>query len=76
MLGKWISRPSRPTQLLEPDGRLLSANLDLKNPNSAAALEHLAPEQLVEDILAKERRILEIMHEIKGELSDTREAAA
>ena len=57
-------------------GRLLSANLDLKNPNSAEALEHLPPEQLVDDILAKERRIIEIMHEIKAELSGAKEAAA
>jgi type I restriction enzyme M protein len=51
-------------------------NLDLKNPNSTEALEHLAPERLVEDILAKERRIIEIMHEIKAELSGATEAAA
>jgi type I restriction enzyme M protein len=51
-------------------------NLDLKNPTDAGALEHLPPEQLVEDILAKEHRIIEIMHEIKGELSETKEAAA
>ena len=60
----------------DTDGRLLSANLDLKNPNSAETLEHLPPEQLVEDILAKERRIIEIMHEIKAELSGAKEAAA
>ena len=60
----------------DEDGRLLSANLDLKNPNSAEALEHLPPEQLVEDILAKERRIIELMHEIKAELSGAEEAAA
>jgi type I restriction enzyme M protein len=50
-------------------------NLDLKNPNSTEALEHLPPEQLVEEILAKERHIIEIMHEIKGELAGTTEAA-
>jgi type I restriction enzyme M protein len=49
-------------------GDLVSCNLDLKNPNSAEALEHLPPEQLAEDILAKERRIIEIMQEIKAEL--------
>ena len=43
-------------------------NLDLKNPNAAQAIEHLPPEQLVEDILAKERRIIE---EIKQALSTT-----
>ncbi len=49
-------------------GNLVSCNLDIKNPDSAAALEHLPPEQLVEDILGKERRIIQIMEEIKAEL--------
>jgi len=31
-------------------------------------LEHLPPEQLVEDILQKERRIIEIMEEINDVL--------
>jgi len=53
----------------DANGTLVSCNLDLKNPNSAEALEHLSPEQLVEDILAKERRIIEIMEEIKAELA-------
>jgi len=53
----------------DADGALVSCNLDLKNPNSAAALEHLPPEQLADDILAKERRIIEIMEEIKAELA-------
>ena len=43
-------------------------NLDLKNPNAREDFEHLPPEQLVEDILAKERRIIEIMEEIKQAL--------
>ena len=51
-------------------GTLVSCNLDIKNPNSAAALEHLPPEQLAEDILAKERRIIQIMEEIKAELAE------
>ena len=46
-------------------GQLVSANLDLKNPNAAEALEHLPPEQLADDILRKERRIIEILEEIK-----------
>jgi len=44
-------------------------NLDLKNPRAAAKLEHLPPEQLVESIVEKERRILGIMEEIKGLLA-------
>ena len=59
------------TDVLKYDesGSLVSCNLDLKNPKRAEALEHLPPEQLVEDILAKERRIIELMEEIKAELT-------
>lgn len=51
------------------DGQLVSANLDIKNPNAPEALEHLPPEQLADDILRKEQRIIEIMQEIKAELA-------
>jgi len=47
---------------------VLSVNLDIKNPNAAEDLEHLPPEKLVEDILAKEKLIIEIVGEIKGVL--------
>jgi len=43
-------------------------NLDLKNPNVLDDLEHLPPEQLVESIIEKEQRILEIMEELRGML--------
>lgn len=46
-------------------GNLLSANLDIKNPNSKQDFEHLPPEQLADEILKKEQRIAEIMAEIK-----------
>lgn len=42
-----------------------SCSLDLKNPNASPDFEHLPPEQLVDDILAKELQITEIMREIK-----------
>lgn len=51
------------------DGSVASCNLDQKNPNSAEALEHLPPAELVKDILAKERQIIEIMEEIDAELA-------
>ena len=54
----------------ESEGRLVSCNLDIKNPNSTAELEHLPPEQLVADILAKEQRIIEIMGEIQEVLGN------
>ena len=40
-------------------------NLDRKNPRGKQDLEHLPPEQLVDSILKKEQRIIEIMAEIK-----------
>jgi len=40
-------------------------NLDIKNPHSKEELKHLPPEELVESILKKERRIAEIMDEIR-----------
>jgi type I restriction enzyme M protein len=51
------------------NGNAVSVNLDIKNPNAAEALEHLPPDKLVEDILTKERRIIEIMDEIRGVLA-------
>jgi type I restriction enzyme M protein len=47
------------------NGGLVSANLDLKNPNAAQDLEHLPPEELVESIIEKERQIAALMDEIK-----------
>ena len=44
-------------------------NLDSKNPNAAEDFAHLPPEQLVADIMAKERRILELMEEIQMALA-------
>jgi type I restriction enzyme M protein len=53
-------------------GNLLSCNLDLKNPSNPDALEHQPPEKLAADILKKERRIIEIMEEIRTELGGAR----
>jgi len=45
-------------------------NLDGKNPNTAQDLEHQPPEKLVESIIAKEHRIIELMNEIQAALSE------
>jgi type I restriction enzyme M protein len=45
-------------------------NLDIKNPAAKEDLEHLPPEKLVESIVEKEKRILEIMGEIKALLAE------
>jgi len=52
----------------DAEGNLVSANLDLKNPNSLEALEHLPPVKLIESILDKEGKIIDIMNEIKAEI--------
>ncbi len=50
-------------QVLEND-----YNLDIKNPSSQDALVHRPPEKLVEAILVKEQRIIEIMAALKTTL--------
>jgi len=57
-------------QILKYDeaGNLVSANLDIKNPNNKQDFEHMPPEQLVEDILRKEARIIEVIAEIRSVL--------
>ena len=42
----------------------------LKDPNSNQKIEHMPPEQLVEDILAKEQQIIKIINEIKKLLEE------
>src|SRR5882724_10642810 len=42
-----------------------NCNLDRKNPNAKPDIEHLPPEQLVESILEKERKIAVIVGEIR-----------
>jgi type I restriction enzyme M protein len=48
---------------------LLSVNLDVTNPNGGINFEHMPPEQLVNDILDKERQITSILIEIKAILA-------
>jgi type I restriction enzyme M protein len=45
-----------------------NCNLDRKNPRGKADFEHMPPERLADDVLRKELRIVELMHEIKAAL--------
>lgn len=40
-------------------------NMDIKNPRGKIDFEHLPPEQLVEDILSKERQIVDLIGQIR-----------
>ena len=44
-------------------------NLDVKNPTSAEVLEQLPPDQLIEEMLAKELEIVAILKEMKDDLA-------
>lgn len=75
IIGWWDNRSEnenawkvRTNEILKYDEarNLLSANLDIKNPNRGGDLEHLPPMELAESILAKEKQIAAAMDEIKG----------
>ena len=54
----------------DDDGSLMSVNLDLSNPSDANPLEHLPPEQLVDEILATERQIIAILESMRAEVGE------
>jgi type I restriction enzyme M protein len=51
------------------DRSLKAVNLDRKNPNAATDFVHFPPEQVADDILKKEQRIMNIMAEIRAALT-------
>lgn len=52
----------------DQQGNLLSANLDIKNPNGGQDFEHLPPEQILSDIMQKEQQLMKILGEINAVL--------
>lgn len=52
------------------DDKIQSVNLDVKNPNRAAELEHMPPAELVKSISEKECRIAALMDEIEQMLGE------
>ncbi len=70
-LAWWSKREENECAWRVSAAELLSnnCNLDRKNPNAQADFEHLAPEELAEDILNKEQRIAQILVEIKNTLA-------
>jgi type I restriction enzyme M protein len=63
----WDNRQENERAWRVPVAQFLASdcNLDMKNPNARQDFEHMPTEQLADDILRKEQRILEIMAEIK-----------
>jgi len=69
-LAWWNDRQENERAWKVPVDGLLAANgnLDRKNPTGKEDIAHLPPEELAESVVAKERRILEIMAEIQAKL--------
>jgi type I restriction enzyme M protein len=51
------------------DGRLVSVNLDIRNPSKRHNIQLLPPERLAREILTKEQRIAEVIIEIENLLN-------
>ena len=60
--------PAEQVLKYDTDGRLSSVNLDVKNPNGKTDFEHLSPAQLVQGLISKEQKILELLAEMKAEI--------
>jgi len=58
--------------LIETDGqgRVISCDLDQKNPNSGGVIDHRSPLQIVDAIEKNERRILSIIENVRRTLSE------
>lgn len=52
----------------DADGRVTACNLDRRNPHAAEAEDHRSSTEIVDAIIMEERRILEIMQEIRTEV--------
>jgi type I restriction enzyme M protein len=50
----------------DAEGKLVSANLDIKNPHSLEALEHREPQEVLEDILRKEQRVVVLLSDVSS----------
>jgi predicted RNA methylase len=62
----------RPRELVRRDeaGEVKALNLDLRNPNVKDEVDDRTPEQLVESIIAKQKRVLAMMEEIRVTLAE------
>lgn len=66
------------TEVLRRDeaGRVIAANLDLKNPHARDDTDHRAPAEIVESALAKQREALSILEDLRALVAADHEAAA
>ncbi len=53
------------------EGKLLNVNLDLKNPNRKGEFEYREPTELINSIMEKEKRVMQLMKEIESTIQTT-----
>jgi type I restriction enzyme M protein len=53
----------------DDQGRVLTVNLDQKNPHSKETIDHREPIEIIESAIGKERQVLSILDEIKSEVA-------
>ena len=72
-LAWWSKREENERAWRVPAEELIAnnCNLDRKNPSAKADITHLPPEELLESIVQKEQRILEILGEIRSLLGQS-----
>lgn len=58
----------------DDNGKLVNVNLDSKNPNKKSEFEHEEPAVLINSIIGKEKRVMQLMYEIENEISVSSEA--
>jgi type I restriction enzyme M protein len=50
----------------DDEGKLLNVNLDVKNPNRKSEFEYREPTELINSIMEKEKRVMQLMKEIES----------
>jgi type I restriction enzyme M protein len=63
--------PAEQVLKYDGDGKLLSVNLDLRNPNGDESIEHLPPERLLDEILTRERKVQSLLEGIRSSLGES-----
>jgi type I restriction enzyme M protein len=54
----------------DAQGRVTACNLDVKNPHATEAEDHRTPAEIVEAIIAGERRVLAIMEDLRATIAE------
>jgi type I restriction enzyme M protein len=54
----------------DADGRVLAVNLDLRNPNMKEVAEHRTPPEIIAGIVAREKKVLDLLQEIEALVND------